>query len=139
VWHKAFECGRNCELAARIPELKEYFESINSRVFDLEDIFLKQYYVHKDFKGSTSIKKVLPVLAPELSYKELEVRDGGAAAEIWNKLVTEVSGEAEKQKIIQNLKTYCGLDAYAMYAIWKELYRLVIPVPEQHPVLVATL
>jgi hypothetical protein len=29
------------------------------------DVFSKQFYVHKDFKGGTSIKDVLPVLVPE--------------------------------------------------------------------------
>jgi len=31
----------------------------------------------------------------------------------------------EKEKIKTNLKKYCGLDAYAMYAIWKELYKFI--------------
>lgn len=125
VWHKSFECGRNNEIAIRIPEVQEFIDSLNDRVFDLEDIFKKQYYVHKGFKGSTSIKKILPVLVPSLTYKELNIQDGGSAAEIWNRLTTENLDKAEKEKIIQNLKTYCGLDAYAMYAIWKELNNLV--------------
>lgn len=126
VWNKTFECGRNEEIAARIPEMEAYLTLLNERVYDLMDIFKKQYYVHKDFKGSTSIKKVLPVLVPTLTYKELEIRDGGSAAEIWNRLsVGGVTG-AEKEKIVQNLKKYCGLDAFAMYAIWKELTHLII-------------
>lgn len=124
VWHKSFECGRNNEIAVRIPEMKEFIDSLNGRVFDLEEIFKKQYYVHKGFKGSTSIKKVLPIIAPLLSYKELDVQDGGSAAEIWNRFTTGNLNESEKEKIITNLKTYCGMDAYAMYAIWKELYLL---------------
>lgn len=121
VWNKVFECGRNSEMALRIPEVKEFIDSLNIRVYDLMDIFKKQYYVHKDFKGSTSIKKVLPVIVPSLSYKELDIQDGGSAAEIWNKLYTQKIDEQDKGKIITDLKKYCGLDAYAMYAIWKEL------------------
>ncbi|MFA5933252.1 MAG: DUF2779 domain-containing protein [Microgenomates group bacterium] len=126
VWNKVFECGRNSEIALRIPEVKEFIDSLNIRVYDLMDIFKKQYYVHKDFKGSTSIKKVLPVMVPSLSYKELEIQDGGSAAEIWNRLYSEKIDQLEKEKIITDLKKYCGLDAYAMYAIWKELYAPVI-------------
>lgn len=125
VWHKGFEMGRNEELGVRIPHAKEYIDSLNGRIFDLEEIFKKQYYVHKNFKGSTSIKKVLPVLVPTLSYKELNIQDGGSASEIWNRLST-VTNQAEKDKIISDLKKYCGLDAYAMYAIWKELIRLIV-------------
>lgn len=125
VWHKSFECGRNSEMAIRNPELKEYIDSLNARVFDLEDIFKKQYYVHKDFKGSTSIKKVLPVLVPGLSYKDLDIQDGGSAAEIWNKLCVEKLSKNEKEKIVTSLKKYCGLDAYAVYSIWRELYKII--------------
>ncbi len=125
VWNKIFECGRNSEIAVRIPEVKEFIESLNIRVYDLMDIFKKQYYVHKDFKGSTSIKKVLPVLVPDLSYKELEIQDGGSAAEVWNRIYTEQMDEVGKEKIVQDLKKYCGLDAYAMYAIWCQLHEVI--------------
>ncbi len=125
VWNKTFECGRNNELAIRIPEMKEYLESLNGRVFDLMDIFKKQYYVHKDFKGRISIKNVLPVLVPTLTYKGLDIKDGGSAAEIWNKLTTDELSDKERTKIVESLKKYCGMDAFAMYMIWKELYQMV--------------
>lgn len=127
VWHKDFECGRNDELAQRIPESKPFFDDIRSRIFDLEIIFKKQYHVHKDYKGSSSIKKVLPVLVPDLSYKELTIREGGSAAEAWNQLTTndQQLTTDEKDLIIESLRAYCKLDTYAMYAIWKELYKLV--------------
>jgi hypothetical protein len=125
VWHKSFECGRNREIAHRVPESKEFFKQLNDRVYDLEDIFKKQHYVHKDFKGSSSIKKVLPVLAPELSYKDLEIREGGSAAEAWDRAVRGGLAEEEKETLFRNLREYCKLDTYAMYAIWDKLYKLV--------------
>lgn len=124
VWHKDFECGRNRELGQRLPEFKNFFDELESRIFDLEIIFKKQYYVHKDFKGSSSIKKVLPVLVPELSYAELAIREGGTAAEKWNQVVSDSLGDEEKDLVIENLRAYCKLDTYAMYAIWKALYSL---------------
>jgi hypothetical protein len=36
-------------------------------------------------------------------------------------MVQEMTDPTEKEKIIKDLKAYCGLDAYAMYAIWREL------------------
>lgn len=125
VWHKGFECARNKELAERIPESGKFFLDIESRIFDLEDIFKKQHYVHKDFKGSSSIKKILPVLAPSLSYKELEIREGGSAADAWNKIVTGAITNEEARETTKNLREYCKLDTYAMYAIWKELHKMV--------------
>ena len=125
VWHKSFECGRNAEIAARVPSAKAFMDSVNSRVYDLEDIFRKQYHVHRDFRGSSSIKRVLPVLVPALSYKELAIHEGGTAAETWNKITNGSFDEKEKEEAIANLKTYCGLDTYAMFAIWRALYNLL--------------
>ena len=90
------------------------------------DIFSEQLYVHPKFKGKTSIKYILPVLAPELSYKALDIQEGATASDTWNKIVR---GEFSKEEIlekIENLKTYCKLDTYAMYAIWKHLRDLNI-------------
>lgn len=125
VWHKDFECGRNEELAKRIPESKAFFDDLNSRIFDLEIIFKKQHHVHKDYKGSSSIKKVLPVLVPSLKYDGLAVKEGGAAADAWNKIVTGTLSNQEAEETILALREYCKLDTYAMYAIWRELYKLV--------------
>ena len=125
VWNKKFECGRNEELALRQPASKDFLYDLNSRVYDLMDIFSKQYYVHHDFQGSTSIKYVLPVLVPELSYKKLAIREGGTASQKWNEMtIGKVSG-AEAKKVATDLKTYCALDTYAMYAIWHALLKLL--------------
>jgi hypothetical protein len=121
VWNKKFECKINEEIARRRPEYKGFVDSINARVYDLMDVFSKQYYVHKGFQGSTSIKAVLPVLAPLLSYKELDIREGGTASNRWNEMTTGNISEKEKKEIATALKEYCKLDTYAMYAIWKHL------------------
>jgi len=125
VWHKGFECGRNDEIATRIPAMKVFMDSLKERVYDLEDIFRKQYHIHRDFRGGTSIKRILPVLVPELSYKELGIQDGGSAADTWNKIINGSFDEPEKGKAINDLKVYCGLDTYAMYAIWHALHKLL--------------
>lgn len=121
VWYKPFECGRNRELSKRHPEYNAFLNSIESRVYDLRDIFSKQYYVHKDFKGGTSIKDVLPVLVPELSYKNLAIREGGTASQKWNESVSGNMVPELKQLIAENLREYCERDTEAMYAIWKHL------------------
>ncbi|MDD4989592.1 MAG: DUF2779 domain-containing protein [Candidatus Pacebacteria bacterium] len=121
VWYKPFEKSRNTEMGIRLPGCKEFFESVNGRVFDLMEIFSKQYYVHKDFKGSSSIKKVLPVLVPELSYKELLIKEGGSASQAWKKLVDGKYSKEEAVEIANALKVYCNLDTYAMYMIFKRL------------------
>lgn len=124
VWNKGFESKINKEIAERNPSFKLFIEDINSRLYDLMDIFSKQYYVDKNFKGKTSIKNILPVLVPELSYKSLEIQEGGTASQSWDEINRGDLNEAEKEKIIKNLKAYCKMDTYAMYAIWKKLDKI---------------
>ena len=125
VWNKTFEQSRNSEMAARSPQNQNFLIDVNSRIYDLMDIFQKQMHVHPDFKGKVSIKKVLPVLVPELSYKELEIRDGGTAMEAWFEKILHAASNEEKNETAKNLLKYCYLDTYAMYAIWKELIKIV--------------
>lgn len=125
VWNKKFEMGRNNEIAARNADFAPLMQNINDRIYDLMDVFTKQHYVERDFMGSTSIKYVLPVLAPELSYKDLAIREGGTASEKWNQMTSGTLASEEQKEIAANLKAYCKLDTYAMYAIWKKLYETV--------------
>lgn len=121
VWYEPFEKTRNKELGERLPEYRDFFADINSRVYDLMDIFSNQHYVHPGFKGKTSIKNVLPVLVPDLSYKEIAIQGGGTAMQVWFDAIFGNMSDDQKQKTFVDLKTYCGLDTYAMYAIWKVL------------------
>jgi CRISPR/Cas system-associated exonuclease Cas4 (RecB family) len=126
VWFKTFEkTFINEKIAERLPEYKNIIDRINNQIYDLRDVFTKQHYVHPEFKGKTSIKKVLPVLTPENQYKDLVIHEGGQASEEWWKMVSASSTSKESKEIAENLKIYCGLDTYAMYAIWKHLYQMI--------------
>jgi hypothetical protein len=124
VWNKKFECGINQQMAERIPAAKSFLDSVNGRVYDLMDIFSKQLYVHKGFKGGTSIKDILPVLVPELSYADLAIREGGTASQSWDKITSEQISQVEKDHIARDLKSYCERDTFAMFAIWQFLQKL---------------
>ncbi|MEI6296532.1 MAG: DUF2779 domain-containing protein [bacterium] len=124
VWNKKFESDINKKIGIRIPEAEKFMENINSRIYDLMNVFSKQMYVHKDFYGSCSIKYILPVVVPGLSYKDLEIKEGGTASQSWNKITTAKIDQKEKDTIAKNLLKYCELDTYAMYAIWRELNKI---------------
>jgi predicted RecB family nuclease len=121
VWYKSFETRRNTEMGNLYPECKDLMESINSRVIDLMDVFSKQYYVHHEFNGSSSIKKVLPVLVPEFSYKDLDIQNGLSAAIRWHEAV---SGTVEPEKVYDSLLKYCCLDTLAMVKIYEFLRKV---------------
>lgn len=120
-WHASFERTQNKEMARLFPDHSDFLADLNARMVDLEDVF-KADYVDARFDGSTSIKKVLPVVCPELSYKELDVQDGASAMDAWQKLV---SAEGEERDLIgAALLDYCKLDTLAMVEIHRFLLRL---------------
>lgn len=123
VWNKTFECSRNKEFGQLFPEYKDFFLGMNDRVYDLKDIFSKNYYVDPGFKGSNSIKDVLPVLAPHLSYKDLAIGKGDLASVRWYEIV---SGEDSngKDQVFADLLKYCELDTFAMVEIYQKLASL---------------
>lgn len=121
VWHAPFERGVNTEIAKRHPGFASVIDRVNGQLRDLEKIFTQQHYVHPDFRGRTSIKAVLPVLCPELSYEGLPIKDGAAASSAWWKMVAGSAWPWERKRIAKALRAYCALDSYAMYAICKAL------------------
>ncbi len=124
AWSKSFEAGCNNEMRTRCRKHADFFESINNRIYDLMQPFKKGYYVHKDFKGSASIKKVLPVLVPELSYKALNIQEGGTASESWLKVANPEIPQAERNQTAQDMLAYCRLDTLAMAKILEVLNKL---------------
>ena len=125
VWNQGFESHVNDSIARRLPSTEHYFIAFNDRIYDLMDIFAKQYFVHKDLCGKVSIKNVLPVLTPHLSYAPLEIHDGATASLVWSKLISGRLTSEERERLYEHLREYCALDSYGMYAIWEALMKLV--------------
>lgn len=118
VYNAGFEKARIRELADRLPELKLSLLAINKRVVDLLPI-ARQHYYHSSQHGSWSIKKVLPAVAPDLSYGELEgVQDGGMAMTAFLEAIS-TTDQIRKNQIEQQLIKYCELDTYAMVRLWQ--------------------
>ncbi len=124
-WYKKFENSRNRDLAKLVPAQKDFLEGLVNRTYDLMDIVENQYYVHHGFRGSSSIKKVQPILAPELAYKKLGVQSGTDAIEAYRQILKqEVSGKDLEEKKSQMLE-YCEYDTKVMYIIWDFFKNLV--------------
>ena len=125
VWYEGFEKARNSELGDMLPEFKEAMEALNGRVVDLMIPFKQKWYDDPRFNGSASIKQVLPVLCPELSYKELGIQEGGSAQRLWMEAILDEKRADEKEKILSDLIEYCKLDTLAMAEIYKRLRLLL--------------
>jgi len=124
VWNKWFECARNTERSKLFPDYKESLENINTRVYDLMDIFSKQMYYHRKFEWSASIKKVLPVMS-DISYDDMKIPNWWIAMEQLSRIVSWELEWEELQTVTNALLEYCKLDTWAMVAIWKKLKEVV--------------
>tara|TARA_Y100001960_G_scaffold255516_1_gene273781 strand:- start:1458 stop:2948 length:1491 start_codon:yes stop_codon:yes gene_type:complete len=122
VWYKTFEEGRNKELAELYPDYQDFFDELNGkRIFDIRDIFSKNMYVDARSKGSTSLKEILPITIPDLTYKTLGIQGGTAAMTEWSKLVFSDLSAPEKEQTKIDLLEYCKLDSFAMVEIYRFL------------------
>lgn len=121
VWNKAFEGTQNKRMGEIHPTYNSFCESMNSRLYDLMDIFRDGLYADPICKGSYSIKQILPALVPELSYHDMEIGDGATAMSSWKEMVFSDIQETEKIKIKNNLLKYCELDTLAMVKIYEFL------------------
>lgn len=119
AYNAAFERGVLEALASQVPSLAPELLRRAARLWDLLPIF-REHYLHPGFGGSASLKKVLPVLVPSLSYADLAVGEGAAAQAAWNRLIYLEPGE-ERTELSAALRDYCRLDTLAMVEIYRVL------------------
>lgn len=119
AWYLPFENSRLKDLARDFPKYAKEIEVIQKRTNDLYIPFKKKMYRLPEFNGSSSIKDVLPVLVPELSYKDLEIQEGGTASSTYASFREQTPEEQERLR--KALLDYCHLDTLAMVKIFEKL------------------
>lgn len=117
TYHASFERGRIEELAEAFPDLKPKLDAIVDRLWDLETPFAKKWYYDRRFEGSSSIKKVLPVLVPSMSYEDMAIGKGDVAQVRYTEMIALPMDSPERENIRRNLLAYCGQDTLAMVKI----------------------
>ena len=104
-------------LIERFPDLDLPLNRIIKRIFDLYPFTQANYY-HPAMKGSWSIKSVLPTIAPDMDYQQLEhVQDGGGAQDAYREILREQTDPERREVLVNALKTYCGHDTLALVAL----------------------
>jgi len=107
------------ELATAVPELATQLQATTERLWDLLPIIRNHYY-HPDFRGSFSIKAVLPALVKGNDWSELEIADGMAAASAYEQAISNLKS-ASAQSIFSELREYCRKDTQAMVLLRNSL------------------
>ncbi len=117
--YSSFERTQIKALAVAFPDYANALDTITTRLVDLHQIVRGNYY-HPGFRGSFSLKSVIPAIAPHLSYDDLEVADGRMASVWYDRAISSADSE-ERRRIFDNLRAYCAHDTLAMVELHKAL------------------
>lgn len=109
-------------LAEHLPQYRDDLLCIPNRFKDLCSI-IRRYFYHPGFHGSFSLKSVLPVLVPEMSYNTLSIKDGSHASSEYLRLIHPDTPIWEKEKIKEDILAYCRQDTLAMVRIRDQLMK----------------
>lgn len=125
VMYSPFEKTQIRALARAVPHLAGELLELEGKLVDLLPIVRNNVY-HPAFRGSFSIKSVLPALVPELSYNDLVIVNGMVASvEIARLLfVADRIPADERDRVRQDLLAYCERDTWATVRLLEELRKL---------------
>jgi len=121
VVYSGFEERMMRGLAAAIPGLSAVLlDMVENRIVDLYKLIHEHYY-HPAFKGSFSIKDVLPVVAGGEGYDALFIKDGSQAALAFIEMTDPEKPAARRTELRDGLLAYCRLDTEAMTRLFRTL------------------
>ncbi len=118
--YSSYEKTITRQLARLLPHHAEALIALSERYVDLLGIVRAHYY-HPAFHGSYSLKAVLPALVPDLTYEDLEIRDGSVASLHYARMIEPGVSEAERAELRQALLAYCERDTLAMVRVVEAL------------------
>jgi hypothetical protein len=119
--YSRFESDRLAELARDLPDLADEIGAVRARLQDLYAI-VRHHVYHPEFRGSFSLKRVAPALAPCFGYDDLrDVADGGAAVGALERLVSGTLEPEEEARLRGALLAYCERDTLALVELHRAL------------------
>jgi hypothetical protein len=116
------EMIRIAEFAQQFPQYSKQLLSINQRMEDLQLIFETGTVYDVRMRGQWSLKIIMAMMHDK-SYKDLDINQGMDAVFQWRHL--DYSDEnVDHDKIVEDLKKYCGMDSYAMTVVFQWLQKI---------------
>ncbi|MCX6683258.1 MAG: DUF2779 domain-containing protein [Methanoregula sp.] len=120
ITYSSFEKTTISKLSKTFPDLSDDLQSLIDRIVDLEQCI--KCVNHPKFCGRTSIKIVLPVLVPDLSYEGLEIADGDTALVTFAMMAQGKMDTGEMERKRAALLEYCKRDTLAMVRLHEVLH-----------------
>jgi len=123
AYNKTFEARVLKDLAERFPVQRERLLAIAEGMLDLMIPFRRRDIYDWRMDGSYSLKNVLPVLVPELSYEGLAIQEGTQASLAYLAL-DKIGGRKEREKAEEDLRAYCRQDTLGMVKLLEKMREL---------------
>ena len=120
VYNIAFEKRVLRELGESLPKLRKRLNAITEGMIDMMEPFKARDIYDWRMNGSYSLKSVLPVLVPEMTYKDLEIRDGAMASEAYFTM-GEITDPAELARLRKALLEYCRQDTLGLLCLLEKM------------------
>ena len=117
LMYSSYEKGVINNLSKLFPDLAPSLQALVARLVDLHTIAKKNYY-HPAMLGSWSIKAVLPTVAPDIDYGQLEeIQNGTAASKAYIESIDPATDEVRREFLRERMLEYCRLDTTAMVRV----------------------
>jgi hypothetical protein len=120
AFNKTFEARVLKDLGERFPAHRERLLAIAEGMLDLMVPFRRRDIYDWRMDGSYSLKNVLPVLVPQLSYKGMAIQEGKEASLAYLAL-EKVESDQERRKAEEDLRAYCRQDTLGMVKLLEKM------------------
>lgn len=110
-------------LAEKTSGHKAFLDKAIPRVWDLLGVFRGGIYRDPAFNNSNSLKSVLPVIAPGLTYQGMNVKNGADASAIYHRYLLGWDNEEAWAGYREDLLKYCEMDTRGAAVIVETLLK----------------
>ncbi len=120
AYNMAFERRVLRELGDFLRNLRKRLNAVAEGMIDLMEPFKRRDIYHWRMNGSYSLKSVLPVLVPGMTYEGLEISDGAMASEAYFTMEA-VADPADLARLRKALLEYCKQDTLALVRLLEKM------------------
>jgi len=124
AYNMAFEKRVLRELGELLPGLRKRLKAVADGMIDLMEPFKQRDIYHWRMNGSYSLKSILPVLVPEMSYDDLEISDGAMASQAYFTM-GEISDTKDLTRLRKALLEYCRQDTLGLVRVLEKMRSMV--------------
>jgi hypothetical protein len=122
VTYSSFEQTRLKDLQVVFPDLCGKIQTIRDRPWvDLLKV-IRDHYYHPEFRGSYSLKSVLPALVPNFGYQDLGIQNGEVASVQFLESIGPSTTPERCERIRTDLRAYCKRDTEGMVRLVEALH-----------------